>query len=112
MKIEFNSNTVMAIIMFITLLGGGYQYIEGKIEAINKKVDSLVIPGMYDDSVLEDRIIKLEDKDITKEFAVLKQQIADLPIPKDYSEAINDINVQIAKIQTKLEALEAVANPN
>ena len=101
MKLEFNSNTVMTIIMGVTLLGGGYQYIENKIDAVAKAV-----PVAYDDTLMNKRIDTLEAKDVSQEFAVLQQQISDLPIPKDYSEAINSINVQLAKIQTKLENLE------
>ena len=101
MKFEFNSNTVMTIIMGITLLGGGYQYIENKIENVAKAV-----PVAYDDAHLIKRVDTLEAKDVSQDFAVLQQQISDLPIPKDYSEAINNINVQLAKIQTKIEAFE------
>ena len=101
MKFEFNSNTVMTIIMGITLLGGGYQYIENKIENVAKAV-----PVAYDDTHLIKRVDTLEAKDVSQDFAVLQQQISDLPIPKDYSEAINNINVQLAKIQTKIEAFE------
>ena len=101
MKFEFNSNTVMTIIMGITLLGGGYQYIENKIENVAKAV-----PIAYDDAHLIKRVDTLEAKDVSQDFAVLQQQISDLPIPKDYSEEINSIKVQLAKIQTKIEAFE------
>ena len=103
MKFEFNSNTVMAVIMFITLLGGGYTYIENQIKAVGENVDML---SNYDDTRILERLNTIEAKDITSEFAVLKQQISDLPVQKDYSEAINNINVTLAKIQTRLDGID------
>ena len=108
MKFEFNSNTVMAVIMFITLIGGGYTYIENQIKAVSKNVGEL---SNYDDSRLIERVTTLEAKDVSKEFAVVNEKLTQLQQREPYDPTaiekdVQDIKVLVAKIQTKLEGIE------
>ena len=104
MKFEFNSNTVMAVIMFVTLLGGGYTYIENQIKAVSDNVGML---SNYDDKSIVERVTALEAVNVQKELAVINQKLADIKPydPTAVEAAVNEIKVQIAKIQTKLEGL-------
>ena len=101
MKFTFNSNTLMAVVMVLTMGGSIYGYFQGQIDDVRN-----AIPLAYDESRIVERVTTLESKDITEAFAVLKQQISDLPVQKDWSESINAINVTLATIQTKLESFE------
>ena len=108
MKFEFNSNTVMAVIMFVTLLGGGYTYIENQIKAVSENVGML---SNYDDSRLVERITTLEAKDVSKEFAVVNEKLSQLQQREPYDPTaierdVQDIKVLIGQIQVKLEGLE------
>ena len=108
MNLVMNSNTIMAIIMFITLLGGGYTYIENQIKAVSENVNMLT---NYDDSRLQERITSLEAKDVSKEFAVVNEKLSQLQQREPYDPTaiekdVQDIKVLIATIQTKLEGIE------
>ena len=108
MKFEFNSNTVMAVIMFITLLGGGYTYIENQIKAVSDNVGML---ANYDDSRVLERLTSLEAKDVSKEFAVVNEKLSQLQQRESYDPTaiekdVQDIKVLVAQIQTKLEGFD------
>ena len=108
MNIEFNSNTIMTIIMGITLLGGGYQYIETQIKNVEDNVSML---ANYDDSRLIERVTSLEAKDVSKEFAVVNEKLSQLQSREAYDPTaiekdVQDIKVLVAQIQTKLEGID------
>lgn len=107
MNFVLNSNTVMAVIMFVTLLGGGWTYVENKIASVQDSVPRVHKP--YNDEAIMERLDKLEAVNVQKELAVIQQQLSDLPKPYDpakIEQTINEIQVIIATIQTKLEAVE------
>ena len=109
MKFEFNSNTVMAVIMFITLLGGGYGYIESQIKSVADSIPT--VHTAYDDSRLIERVTSLEAKDVSKEFAVVNEKLTQLQQREPYDPTaiekdVQDIKVLVAQIQTKLEGIE------
>ena len=109
MKFEFNSNTVMAVIMFITLLGGGYGYIESQIKSVADSIPT--VHSAYDDSRLTERVTSLEAKDVSKEFAVVNEKLTQLQQREPYDPTaiekdVQDIKVLVAQIQTKLEGIE------
>ena len=108
MNMVLNSNTAMAAIMFITLLGGGYTYIENQITAVNDKVEEIVT---FDGTALTNRIDKLEAKDVSKEFAVVNEKLTQLQQREPYDPTaiekdVQDIKVLVAQIQTKLEGID------
>lgn len=108
MKFEFNSNTVMAVIMFITLLGGGYSYIESQIKAVNDKVEALEIPGAYNDNDIRLRLSKIEEAKLDNKVDLILQKVDSIQTydPTMLETTVNEIKIDLTKLKADFENLK------
>ena len=103
-----NTLGVLAVPILLGFYFGGQ--LNNKIEENTKFREAYVATAAYDDTALMNRVSQLEKTNIDKELAVINQKIDNLKPydPTEIEKAVNDIKIELAKIQAKLEQKETV----